>query len=130
MENAEKSSEKQKETVSSSGYTIEIGENFYKKINNHVYLLRHIHKRDYSKNRWIMEALNEKLSQNLSPTEVPRRKQISLKIDANLRKNLEIKIEYIKKFRNNYSKKKFIMEALAEKLEREEEEFKRSPNLI
>jgi hypothetical protein len=119
-ENAELDQKKQ------TRYTIQIGEHLAEKIDRHLRLLKFCGRKDIKKQAWIKEAILSKLGkeEHLPPYTFPKQKNLNLDIDSELRGRLERVVKSIRKVRRTYSKKQWILEALAERLEQEEEEAK------
>lgn len=73
-----------------------------------------------------MQAFQEKLAHHdESSSGILHEKLIHFKLDEKLYKEIEGKVEMIKKFRG-FSKKQWMIEAIYEKLEREEEQVKKN----
>lgn len=106
------------------GYVIEISESLYHKIEKVISTLNKLDNHNHSKRSWAIEAIQEKLrSEEVFPNFL-KGKHLNLFISQELNKELEKKVALLKKFRKSYSKKKWIIEALHEKLEREENQAK------
>lgn len=114
------------ESTKNTRYTIQIGEHLAEKIDRHLRLLKFCGKKDVRKQAWIKEAILTKLSkeEHLPPYTFPKQKNLNLDVDPVLRERLERVVNSIRKVRRTYSKKQWLLEALAEKLEQEEEEAK------
>lgn len=114
------------ESTKKTRYTIQIGEHLAEKIDRHLRLLKFCGKKDVRKQAWIKEAILKKLSneEHLPPYNFPKQKNLNLDVDPELRERMERVVNSIRKVRRTYSKKQWILEALAEKLELEEEEAK------
>lgn len=95
------------------GYVIEISESLHKKIENQIKRLNCSH----SKKSWVLEAIKEKLQ---APPKVAKQTHLNLLMSQELNLELEEQVTQHKQYRKSYSKKKWIVEALYEKLEREE----------
>lgn len=103
-------------------FALTVSENLYNKIDGHVRVLRHIKKELKSKKYWIIEAIQEKIDREkeIDSTIIPKEKCISFKIDKSLGNKIIRRIELIKKFRKSFSRKRWILEAIFEKMEEEE----------
>lgn len=103
-------------------YVIEINETLYKKIDKLIRILNAFDNRAHSKQSWILEAVNEKLNveESSKKENIPVSKYLKLSMEVPLRKKIEDKVSLLKQFKNSYSTKKWLLEAIFEKLEREE----------
>ncbi|WP_068470608.1 hypothetical protein [Candidatus Protochlamydia phocaeensis] len=107
-------------------FSIRIAEHLYERFSKHIQLLKYVRKTSKNKAKWIEESFIEKLEREreLSFDTIPDEKILHFKIDEQLYQEIEDRVNIIKKFRN-YSKKQWMVEAIYEKLEREEQEAKR-----
>ncbi|MFI5342783.1 MAG: hypothetical protein ACHQUC_01035 [Chlamydiales bacterium] len=104
--------------------TIRIGENLYKRFNKHIKCLKNLSKQ-LTKQNWLEQAFKEKLTkQDDSIHDILSEKLLHIRIDDPLFKEIAKQVEMIKKFRN-FSKKQWMLEAIYEKLDREEEQVKK-----
>jgi hypothetical protein len=99
------------------GYCIEIPNSLYEKMTRHVGILKSLEDRGYSNRRWALEAIKEKLKE--PPAEPRKRHVLSIAFPKQLHKKLEEKIASIKALQS-YSKKKWILEALYAKLDKDQ----------
>lgn len=105
-------------------FTIRISENLHKRFNQHINCLKHVN-RIKTKQNWIEDALREKLERDEKISyEILNEKLLRFKVNENLFLEIDNKVKIIKKFRN-YSKKQWILEAIYEKLDREEDPVKK-----
>jgi Arc/MetJ-type ribon-helix-helix transcriptional regulator len=117
--------EQEQEICKSKNINLRIGEKFFERINKHVYLLKRLESRSHSKQRWIEEAIKEKLdTEEKCECYIPKDKFISLKIPDYLYRRIENRIEHAKKFNISYSATKWLVEAILDKLDREDEKAK------
>jgi hypothetical protein len=100
------------------GYCIEIPESLYQKMTRHVGALKSLEDRGYSNRRWAMEAIKEKLEE--PSAELRKPPVLSIAFPKQLHKKIEEKIASIKALRKNFSKKKWILEAIYAKLDRDQ----------
>jgi len=106
-------------------FSIRINENLHKRFNQHIKCLKNINRRLVTKQNWIVDAFQEKLAhQDDSFSGILNEKLIHFKVDEKLFNELDSKVEMIKKFRS-FSKKQWMIEAIYEKLEREEQKVKK-----
>ena len=103
-------------------FSIRINENLHKRFNQHIKCLKNLNK--ITKQNWIEQAFREKLSlQDDSSSGILHDKLIHFKVDEKLFMEMEKIVQMIKKFRV-FSKKKWMIDAIYEKLEREEAQAK------
>lgn len=109
-----------------SQYSIKIGENLYRRIDKLILLLKHLDVHSRSKQGWIIEAIKEKLEteEQLPPDDLPRERHLGIKLGNRLKQRLDKRVDLHKKFRQSYSIKQWMLEALYEKLDRDEREFR------
>ena len=101
---------------------LSMGEQVYKKIDNHIRILQHSEQKNLTKRKWVADAIKEKLEREveINHNNIPKEKHLSFKIETVLHEEVEKRIELIRKFRRSFSKKQWILEALLEKIEKEE----------
>ncbi len=109
------------EADSYSNYCIRVNENIYQKIDRAVRVLKQVDTQGQTKQKWLVESIREKLEieTKLSPDDLPKEKQLNIKLACHLRKKVNKRVELIKKFRTSYSIKQWIMDAIFEKLDRD-----------
>jgi hypothetical protein len=103
--------------------SMRIGEHLYKRISQHIQYLKHLNK-SQNKQSWIENAILRKLkkeeeedvSESLSPE-----KHLSFKISSLINARIEKRVEVEKQLRKSFSKKMWILEAINEQLDLEEE---------
>ncbi|MFI5343136.1 MAG: hypothetical protein ACHQUC_02835 [Chlamydiales bacterium] len=78
----------------------------------------------FSKRRWILDSILEKLS-NVAVTDVviQKRKSISFAINKFIQKKIEKVISFYRKIDATYSKNQFFLDAITEKVEREKKQL-------
>lgn len=103
-------------------YSLSIGENLWNRIDKHINLLKHLDNKSISKQNWVKEALEERLalSEKADFDKIPKAKHMNFKINESLNFKIEQEVKVIKKLRKSYSKKKWIVDALYDKLDRED----------
>lgn len=118
-------SDKPSSLDSLKSFSIRIGEHLHKRIAKHIQLLKHVKTRFHTKQKWIAEAFKEKIKNEpkLTSEDILREKFLHFKIDKQIYGEIEERVGIIKKFRN-FSKKQWMLEAIYEQLEREEQETK------
>ena|ERR1700722_7162032 len=107
-------------------FSFRIGEYLHKQLNKHIHLLKKLENRNHSKQSWLQEAVKEKLETEecFGDGLIEKDNFLSLKIPEPLCHRIEKRIELAKRFRVSYSLKKWFLEAVSEKLEREGEKAK------
>ena len=113
------------ESLSFLSYSITIGDNLYKRIDKHLNLLKNLEDENYTKQQWVMKALKEKLEKDESLLDIPKARHLRVQVDRDTHQKLESMVNLIKNFRRSYSKKQLLVEAICEKLDREEEKAKK-----
>jgi hypothetical protein len=106
-------------------YNVMISPHIHERIERHVLVLKRLVDRSTTKQRWVAHAIKEKLAKDADNQMIPKETRLNVKIDEELDRQVLQRIEFIKKFRSSYSKKQWIMDAIFEKLERDEAETKK-----
>ncbi len=104
-------------------FSFKVDEGLASKIDKHLHLLKYLSHCKKSKQQWINEALAEKTARDkeeLSDT-LTKEKQLTVRIDPRLNKKIEASVDLIKAFKSGFSKKMWVIEAVEQKLRREEE---------
>ena len=106
--------------------SLRIGERFYRRFIDHIQLLKRL---NIIKNQqdWVEDAVLSKLEkeEEQNATEcLHREKHLNFKINSQIDSQVERRVQVIKKIRSSFSKKKWFLEAIHEKLETEEMETK------
>lgn len=79
----------------------------------------------FTKRRWIVDSILEKISNAKAEDVVTiKRKSISFAISKFIQKKIELVITFYKKYDPTYSKNQFFMDAIAEKITRERNQIK------
>lgn len=107
-------------------HSMNLEESVFNRIERHVSVLKHLDDHSLSKQRWILKAVKKKFEkeESMTPENIPKSKNIHYKLDESLAKKLEQHVEFIRKFRHSFSKKQWVLEAIFEMLEKEEEKVK------
>ncbi|WP_068470649.1 hypothetical protein [Candidatus Protochlamydia phocaeensis] len=119
--------DKQKDLLEQlKSYSIRIGENLFKRISKHIKLLKTIGSPISSKQSWMEQAISEKLERekNSLSNEMLSDTYLHFKIDLETHAEIEKRVEVIKKFRSSFSKKQWFLEAIFDKLDKDEEQAK------
>lgn len=104
-------------TLRAKQYTVTISPILYDKFNRHLLFLKKLCQVGQTKQKWLMEAIHEKLQREKNSTEGLPERRINIKIDVLTLKKVSERIDFIRKFRTSYSKKQWIADAIEEKLE-------------
>lgn len=118
-----KDSEIPSEKIHQQIFTIRTSRQFINRINKHLKLLKRLEIK-YSQQKWIEESINEKLEniRSLDLTEDLADKFLSFKLDKGLSLKIQSILKDFRKIGIRLNKKEFFMQAISEKLEREEKE--------
>jgi hypothetical protein len=109
-------------------YTVNISPILHHKLDQHIFLLKKLFKTGKTKRDWLTEAIEEKLAREEPKRVVDKEKRVGLRLDLMTNKKLEERVEMIRRFRYSYSKKQWIVDAIYEKLDSEEEPAKKRFN--
>lgn len=109
-----------------ASYTFTVGKHLHKKMENHIRAVKFLDS-NYSKQHWIADAIQEKLESERiqGPEEFTREHVVNMKIDKRLDQLVEKQVGIYRKFRKSYSKKLWLVEAISEKLDKEEAAIKK-----
>lgn len=111
-------------------YTVTISPHINEKLDNHVLIMKKLIDRGVTKHLWIINAIEEKLAHDANQQQVPKVPHLNIRIDEELDKKILERIEFIRKFRKSYSKKQWLIDAILEKLDRDDSKigkFKQQP---
>ncbi|NGX47089.1 MAG: hypothetical protein K1000chlam3_00458 [Chlamydiae bacterium] len=109
----------------SDRFGIKINNRLLRRLQKHISASNYSLNQDLSQQDWINKAITEKLQNEKENPEVNKNmlKQVTIRIDNALKKKLEKTVARLKANNNrskSYSKKSWILNAIEEKLEREE----------
>lgn len=107
------------------GYTVTVNSHIHKRLERHILIIKKLIDRHATKQDWLVNAIREKMEKDITGQEIPTTHSITVKLDARLEQMILQRIEYIKKFKFSYSKKKWIIDAIVDKLDRDEEEVEK-----
>lgn len=102
--------------LETTNFSFPIPESLFNRLNKHILMLKHLKGCQISKQQWINEAVNEKL-ENKKPS---KQKENTVYITFHISKIVCQKIQEKMKV-NTSSQKKWILEAMLEKLARDED---------
>lgn len=105
--------------------SIRVGENLFARVNKHIDTLKKCQDTSYSRSRWINDAIHAKLEKEIQENTITVDKHLNTRIDVKLIEMINQQVRIMKKFNSSYSKQKWIVEALSEKLEEEEQSTKK-----
>lgn len=107
-----------------SNYIIELNDALFFQIENQVNFLKK-HDIRHSLQSWTLEAIREKmiLEKKSGISKVSKQKILKLIISERLRQYIENRVLEIKAIRRSYSKKKWILDAITEKIDRDKNQF-------
>lgn len=100
---------------------IRVGENLFNRINGHLDTLKKCQGNNYSQNRWVNEAIKTKLDKEIKGNIVSIDKHLGVRIDEKTLEKINQQVKVMKKFNSSYSKQKWLVEALSEKLQEDEQ---------
>lgn len=107
------------------GFSIKISEHLHKRFIKHLKTLKNLTDQPLTRQKWLSEAFLEKLSEADDIPNNLTEKLLHFKIEESIYNQIHKKVEVIKKFRN-FSKTQWMIEAIYEKLEREEAQANQS----
>jgi len=105
-------------------YSVSISPVLLNKLNHHLHLLQTLLGLQHQKRDWYIAAIEEKLARDVTESKVEKEKRIGFRLDQLTKKKLEDHIQNIRKSRNSFSKKQWILDAIEERLDEEEEIIK------
>ncbi|MGA8164358.1 MAG: hypothetical protein WB791_04945 [Waddliaceae bacterium] len=102
-------------------YTIRVNEHFFEKIDKQISILKYLEGQSQSKQRWIQEAVKEKIEneKEKDPQSIPMEKRLHFKLAKKDSEYISQRVSFVKKFRESFSQKQWLIEAIQEKLDRE-----------
>lgn len=102
-------------------YTLRVSEHLFKKIEKQILVLKYLDNRCQSKQEWIQTAVKEKIEneKEISPESIPKERRLHFKIEKNHGDYISGMVSFRKQFRESFSQKQWLIEAIQEKLERE-----------
>lgn len=107
------------------GYCIEIPDALHNKITEHLQFLKRLQDPTYTKQRWALEAVKEKIkAEEETITGFTKAHFLRIDFPEIVNRKIEGKVEELKKSRGSYSKKKWVLEALYEMLDKEKAKIK------
>ena len=110
--------------VKDMGYTVSVSPHIFNRLEQHILFVKRLSNRNETRQNWVLEAIRDKLTRDDRSQDVPKECRLNLKIDETTATKLFKRVELIKKFRTSYSKKQWILDAILERLERDEKKIK------
>lgn len=106
-------------------FNMPVSSSFYDRLDKHLYLLRTKRQERISKKTWILEAILEKLQdeENQSPAVVCRTKNLGFSIPKSVSDRIKRTVDVLVRLGKRYSKKKWVMDALEKKYDREQSDL-------
>lgn len=104
-------------------HNIHLPDRLHRKLSSHIGILKSFEDRSITNQLWITRAIKNKIQKTgkQNPLEIPKQRVVCIKIDQKLLKEIDDKVEFLKKFNRTYSKSKLIVEAILEQLDEERE---------
>ena len=108
-----------------TNYNVSVNISIWDHIEKQVAFNKSTNDKSYSKRRWILDSVIEKLS-SVSAKDIilENKKSISFAITNFMLKKIEKVISFYRKFDPTYSKNQFFMDAISEKVEKEQKASK------
>lgn len=106
------------------GYTVSVSPHIFNRLEQHILFVKRLSNRNETRQNWVLEAIKDKLTRDERCHDIPKECRLNLKIDEITAQKLFKRVELIKKFRTSYSKKQWILDAILERLDREEKKIK------
>lgn len=109
---------KNTEALQIKNYNVSISENLSSKLEKHLNNIKISKYKKYTKAQWISEAIYEKIDES-PEAHLNKEQRIHLKLPKGILDEIDKRIQILKKAHVSYSKKKWIMESIYDKLDRE-----------
>ena len=104
-------------------FSIELSKDLAQRLNKHIQLLKKLDSEIKFKQAWVEKAIEEKLQREKEDSHQNLEDEyLHFKINYKIHEAVKNQVNLIKKFRNSYSQKKWFLEALYEKLDRDEQQ--------
>jgi hypothetical protein len=107
-----------------SAYSFTVSPHIHERLERHILILKKLIDRKTTKQGWMIDSIKEKLIKDANNNQLPKATCLNVKIGEKLENEIMQKVEFAKKFRFSYSKKQWLVDAVLEKLDREEMEVK------
>lgn len=111
---------KRKSQGETTHYSFMLSPHTHNRLERHIFILKKLVAKSTTKQDWLLNAITEKFANDENKQELPKAAIVNIKINKEIDKELIRRIEFIKKFRCSYSKKQWLVEAVLEKLDRDE----------
>ena len=101
------------------------------RIEAHMVNSKYLKKKANTQQKWVLNAIEENLSQEIEPISAFPKKTVTVWLPKNTSEKLNHRIDQISKLKNKkITKREFIMNAIEEKLNREEPVFQKEVRAI
>jgi len=100
-------------------YTIRIPALLQKKIDSHLQILKVLKHPEKNQHKWLLNAIHKKLLKEVNSQEISKSTNLNVKLDDDLADQVDKRISQINRVYPSYSKKQWLLEAIEEKLESE-----------
>lgn len=113
---------KEKTSSHYKSFGFRVSEQLFGRIGKIINLLKYFEKNKITRRKWLEDAFKEKLAieESQSDDEIPPERNLNFVIDEELLNRIELRVNILKRFRTSYSKKKWVLEAVDAKLEKDE----------
>ena len=118
--------ETEQENLETIIHGIKIKAALEERIANHIRALKHL-KGEYSKKKWIQEAIKERLQsyQKINLEKIKSDRSLNINMSRDTHNEIFKIVKILKKLGVRASKTEFLIEAILDKLEREEENVRK-----
>lgn len=108
------------EAEEQSRITLRISPSFSERIDGHLLALKKMKKQRTKKQEWIAEAIIEKLQRDKNDlAQEESEKRLNLPVSSDLAQMVDSRIEILRRMGISRSKNRWVIDAIAEKLDRE-----------
>lgn len=91
-------------------YSFRIYEDLYNRFNNHLHLLKHLESYSITKQKWLIDAIKEKIEfeSQTSSEFLKKDRHISFRVEKKLARSIDKYVENSRMFRRSFSKKAMV----------------------
>ena len=109
------------QTTETKAYSLRLGRHLFEKLHKHINLIKIIEGKRKTKKEWIAEAIQEKLERERDPEHSASYtpKAITIHLDEDTDRELEAKVDLLKRLHGKFSKRQIMVDAIQEKLDSE-----------
>ena len=103
-------------------YNFTISNHLSQKIKKHIQLLKYVENPDQTIKDWAVKSFEEKLSKEklIPPEDLDKERFLTTSVKKTLNEKIEQRVALYKRLRKSYSKKQWVVEAMYDKLEKDE----------